>query len=53
MVIKIKEDGFVEWNIYKKSYRKSRWRKVGNRELKRFMKFREEHPVAHGLIIVP
>ena len=52
MVIEVKKDGSVEWHIYKKSYRKSRWRKVGNRELKYFMNFRKDHPGAHGLIIV-
>ena len=52
MVIEVKEDGSVEWSFYRKSYRKSRWRNKGHRELKAFMEYREKYPEAHGLVIV-
>ena len=53
MVIHIRLDGSVEWHIYRKAYKKARWRKVGNRALKVFMEHRAKYPGAHGLVIVP
>ena len=33
MTIEIDVHGNVTWNFYRKSYKKSRWRKVGQRQL--------------------
>lgn len=52
MVIEVFIDGSTKWHFYRKAYRKARWRNVGQRELKSFFRFKEEHPEAHGLIIV-
>lgn len=48
MTIIIRDDGVIKWKFYKKSYRKARWRKLGQRLLNDFLK----QPGAKGLIFV-
>ena len=48
MSIEIGKDGIVKWFFYKKSYKKARWRKFGQRFLDDFRKT----PGAYGLIFV-
>lgn len=48
MLIKISKDGTVKWIFYRKSYRKARWRRLGQRMLNDFYKI----PGTHGLIFV-
>lgn len=38
MTIIIHPDGRIEWHFYKKAYRKSRWRKVGQRLINGMLK---------------
>lgn len=48
MLIKVANDGTVKWIFRRKSYRKARWRKLGQRFLNDFQKT----PGAYGLILV-
>ena len=48
MTIDIAKDGTVKWIFYRKSYRKARWRRLGQRLLNDFQKT----PGAYGLILV-
>lgn len=48
MVIKVYDNGEAKWFFYRKSYRKARWRKLGQRLLNDFKK---EYSTK-GLIIV-
>ena len=48
MVIEIDKDGSVRYTFIRKSYRKARWRRLGQRLLRDFLKT----PGAAGLIIV-
>lgn len=48
MVIKVSEDGSIKWIFRRKSYKKARWRRLGERLLKDFQK----DIGAYGLIIV-
>lgn len=48
MTIRFDEHGNVQWNIYRKAYKKSRWRKCGQRLLEHCMK----QGYKSGLIIV-
>ena len=48
MTIEVAKDGTVKWIFYRKSYRKARWRKLGQRLLDDFRKT----PDAYGLIFV-
>lgn len=52
MVIKVNKDCSVQWFIYRKGYKKARWRRLGLRCLNDFLRFQEDHHGAHGLIIV-
>ena len=52
MVIEITTDGIIRWHIYRKAYKKARWRRAGQRELNCFLRFKEQKPLAHGLIII-
>lgn len=48
MTIDIAKDGTVKWIFHRKSYRKARWRRLGQRLLNDFRKT----PGAYGLILV-
>jgi hypothetical protein len=52
MLIEITTDGTIIWHIYRKAYKKARWRRAGKRELNSFLRFKEHEPLAHGLIII-
>lgn len=47
MFIIVHKDGQIEWHFWRKSYRKARWRKLGQRMLDDYIK----HGL-QGLIIV-
>ena len=47
MTITVHQDGQNEWHFYRKSYRKARWRKVGQRMVDAMLRDRY-----HGLVIV-
>lgn len=49
MTIEIAHDGTSKWNFYRKQYKKSRWRKVGQRMLNAQQKYYQGYS---GLIIV-
>ena len=49
MTITIDKNGVIKWNFYRKSYRKSRWRKIGQRLLNNIIKY---YPDYSGLILV-
>lgn len=48
MAIKVEKDGTVKWIFHRKSYRKARWRRLGQRLLNDFQKT----PGAYGLILI-
>lgn len=48
MIIKVEDWGEVKWIFYRKSYKKARWRKLGQRLLDDFQKM----PGAKGIIFV-
>ncbi len=48
MIIKFDEHGNVQWNFYRKAYKKARWRKAGKRQLDFMLK----HGYKRGLIVV-
>lgn len=48
MTIEFDEHGNVQWNFYRKAYRKSRWRKLGQRLLDSMLK----EGYKNGMIIV-
>lgn len=48
MVIEVAKDGTVKWRFYRRSYKKARWKRLGERLLADFKKEAD----AHGLIFV-
>ena len=49
MTIYVRKGGKIEWKFYRKSYRKARWRRLGQRLLNDFM---ATNPEATGIIFV-
>lgn len=47
MLIEVFEDGSVKWHFFRKSYRKARWKREGDRQLQYFQK---HFPGGSGMI---
>ena len=52
MTIEVSKDRTVKWNFYRKAYKKARWRRLGERCIKDFFRFIDEHPGSTGGLIV-
>ena len=49
MYVEVKADGSIKWTFYRKAYKKSRWKKVGKRQVDFLM---SAYPGFTGGIIV-